>query len=156
MSRKVPAKKKDGAEAKALAKPYEPTAAERAAVMAHFDRKKRTSPSPRLKVSEKEGATEISLNHPEPGTGTLLLMHALGTTEWDFANGIINQLANVSTKQGEADESGLNFMLSVVKAIKPEDEIETMLAAQMAAIHSATMTFARRLKCRNDSTTRQC
>jgi hypothetical protein len=81
----------------------------------------------------------------EPRTGTLLLMHALATTEWDFANGILNQLANASSKRGEADESGLNFMLSVVKTIAPEDEIETMLAAQMAAVHVATMTFATRL-----------
>jgi hypothetical protein len=36
-------------------------------------------------------------------------------------------------------------MLSVVKGIKPKDQLEAMLAAQMAAIHTATMTFARRL-----------
>jgi hypothetical protein len=32
-----------------------------------------------------------------------------------------------------------------VKGIEPRDEIEAMLAAQMAAVHMATMTFARRL-----------
>jgi hypothetical protein len=36
-------------------------------------------------------------------------------------------------------------MLSVVKSIEPKDEIEAMLAAQMAAVHMASMTFARRL-----------
>src|ERR1700750_2281898 len=36
-------------------------------------------------------------------------------------------------------------MLSVIKAIQPKDEAECMLAAQMAAVHMATMTFARRL-----------
>ena len=36
-------------------------------------------------------------------------------------------------------------MLSVVKGIEPRDQIEAMLAAQMAAVHVATMTFARRL-----------
>jgi hypothetical protein len=36
-------------------------------------------------------------------------------------------------------------MLSVVKGAKPKDQIEAMLAAQMAAVHTATMTFARRL-----------
>ena len=38
-----------------------------------------------------------------------------------------------------------NFMLAVVKGIEPEDEVESMLAAQMAAVHMATMKFARRL-----------
>jgi hypothetical protein len=36
-------------------------------------------------------------------------------------------------------------MLSVVTGIKPKDQLEAMLAAQMAAIHTATMTFTRRL-----------
>jgi hypothetical protein len=36
-------------------------------------------------------------------------------------------------------------MLSVVQGVKPKDQLEAMLAAQMAAIHLATMTFARRL-----------
>jgi hypothetical protein len=36
-------------------------------------------------------------------------------------------------------------MLSVIKGIEPRDQIEAMLAAQMAAVHMASMTFARRL-----------
>jgi hypothetical protein len=36
-------------------------------------------------------------------------------------------------------------MLAVVKGIEPHDQIEAMLAAQMAAVHMASMTFARRL-----------
>ena len=36
-------------------------------------------------------------------------------------------------------------MLSVVKGIEPRDQIEAMLGAQMAAVHMASMTFARRL-----------
>jgi hypothetical protein len=34
-------------------------------------------------------------------------------------------------------------MLAVVKGIEPQDQVEAMLAAQMAAVHNATMTFAR-------------
>jgi hypothetical protein len=55
-------------------------------------------------------------------------------------------LADASVAKGqEVDESVLNFLLATIKAIKPQDEIETMLAAQMAVVHVATMTFARRL-----------
>jgi hypothetical protein len=36
-------------------------------------------------------------------------------------------------------------MLAAVRAIDPKDEIEAMLAAQMAAIHNATMRMASRL-----------
>ena len=36
-------------------------------------------------------------------------------------------------------------MLAMINGINPNDPIEAMLAAQMAAVHRATMTFARRL-----------
>ena len=36
-------------------------------------------------------------------------------------------------------------MLAVITGIEPRDQIEAMLAAQMAAVHMASMTFARRL-----------
>ena len=36
-------------------------------------------------------------------------------------------------------------MLAMVRGIGPKGEIEAMMAAQMAAVHMATMTFARRL-----------
>jgi hypothetical protein len=38
-----------------------------------------------------------------------------------------------------------NFLLSIVKSIKPQDEIEAMLASQMAVVHATTMMLARRL-----------
>jgi len=41
-------------------------------------------------------------------------------------------------------ERELNFLLSVVKGAKPRESVEAMLAAQMAAVHIATMTLARR------------
>jgi hypothetical protein len=33
-------------------------------------------------------------------------------------------------------------MLSIIKGIAPKDEVEAMMAAQMAAVHMATMTQA--------------
>jgi hypothetical protein len=72
-------------------------------------------------------------------------MEAIGTVSVDFVKGLLGQLANAGSQGCQVDEDGLNFMLSVVKGIKPKDQLEAMLAAQMAAIHTATMTFARRL-----------
>ena len=36
-------------------------------------------------------------------------------------------------------------MLSMVQGIEPRDQVEAMLAAQMAATHNATMSFAKKL-----------
>ncbi len=134
----------------AVAKPYEPTpeemvAVEAVAVEMMAARKKKLPVAPRVKVSEKGGAAQIIPDHPETTLGLILLMAAIGTTEPDFLNGLLRQLANAGSQGREVGERGLNFMLSVVKGIGPEDEVESMLAAQMAAVHMATMTFARRL-----------
>src|SRR5262249_22741848 len=74
-----------------------------------------------------------------------LLMEALGTQSADFLDGLIEQLARAGTEDGHVHEHQLNFMLSVIKGIEPKDQIEAMLAAQMAAVHMASMTAARRL-----------
>lgn len=39
----------------------------------------------------------------------------------------------------------VNYALSVVKGIRPRDQVEAMLAMQMAAIHMASMTAASNL-----------
>ena len=72
-------------------------------------------------------------------------MEAIGTADHDFLVAFIKQLASASSGKDRVDEEALNFMLAVVKGIEPQDQIETMLAAQMAAVHSAVMTFTRRL-----------
>jgi hypothetical protein len=133
------------AETKDLVRPYEPTARERGALEAHLERRRAQKPAPRMKVSMKKEGALISPDHPDEAVGNSLLMEALGTAEPDFVDGLIGQLANAATKGRAVDEHGLNFMLSVVKGIEPRDQVEAMLAAQMAAVHNATMTFARRL-----------
>ena len=47
-------------------------------------------------------------------------------------NGLFSQLANAASHGYQIDEETFNFMLSVVKGLKPKDQLETMLAAQMA------------------------
>ena len=52
---------------------------------------------------------------------------------------------NAASAGSEAQEKPSNFMIFVIKGIEPKDQLEAMLGAQMAAIHMATLTFARRL-----------
>jgi hypothetical protein len=99
-----------------------------------------------MKVTKGDKLPEVAPDHPDWPLGSMLLMEALGTVSIDFLQGLMQQLANAGSPSREIDQAGLNFMLSVVQGIKPRDELETMLAAQMAAVHMATMTFARRLQ----------
>jgi hypothetical protein len=98
-----------------------------------------------LKAIEKGEHPELVPDHPHEMTGYIMLMEALGTADFDFFNSFLSQLINAGSRGQGVDAAGTNFMLSIVKGIGPRDQIEAMLAAQMAAVHNATMTFARRL-----------
>ena len=69
-------------------------------------------------------------------------MEALGASTLHFAYGMLKHMANAISRGNKADESELNFMVSIVKDIKPRDHIEAMLAAQMACVHVMSMRFA--------------
>jgi hypothetical protein len=133
------------ADAKQPVKCYELTTSERSTLEAHFDRRRRQKPAPPVKVSVSHGVRAISPDHVDKAAGMSLLMEALGTADLKFLEGILQQLAMVAEPEG--DERGLNFMLALVKGVEPKDQVEAMLAAQMAAVHNATMSFARRLNC---------
>ncbi len=125
-----------------IAKPYEPTPREKEIVQKMADHHK---VAPSLKIEIEGTAVQLSPDHPDPECGQALLMEAMGTKETAFLGLFLTQLGNVASQGRELDKSGLNFMLSVVKGVEPKDQMEAMLAAQMAAVHMATMTFARRL-----------
>ncbi len=128
----------------AAAKSYQPTPADAEAFKAYMAARKKAAP--RLKVvPDAKGADNITIDHPNKAMGQIALMRAIGTTNDDFLQGLVKQLVNAGAQGGAADESGINFMLAIVKGIEPRDQIEAMLAAQMGAVHNATMTFGRRL-----------
>ena len=123
---------------------YQPTAREQAA-LAKYQAQTAAEKTPRIKVSHDKKATAISLDHPDELIGTALLTEALGTVDGDFVIGLLTQLGNATSQDQRPNESAINFLLSVIKGAKPKDQFEAMLAAQMAAIHTATMTFTRQL-----------
>lgn len=132
----------------ALTKSPEATPRERNACEAFTLRRNQRKPAPRIKAPMTNDVAQISNDHADPVLGDVLLMEAIGTADQDFYSGLLSQLANAGSQgsQGRGvDEKGLNFMLAVVKGIEPRDQIEAMLAAQMAAVHMSTMIFARRL-----------
>jgi hypothetical protein len=135
---KKPAKKASDAERKE----YRPTSFEAQAMAAY--RASLDKRAPRLKVTADSAATNIKIDHSDLAYGQFALLKALGTTDLDFFDGLIGQLVNASSEKG-ASEKGTNCMLAVVKGLEPRDQIESMLAAQMAAVQMAMMTFSRRL-----------
>jgi hypothetical protein len=120
---------------------YLPTRAELKALENQSARMATTSPAPSMKV-ESDGTTQaLTPNHPNKNIGYILLMEAIGTGDTDFLNGLLGQMAGASSRNGEISENSVNYMLSVIKGIKPRDQLEAMLAAQMAVVHAGVMRY---------------
>lgn len=96
-------------------------------------------PTPRIRISE-DG--QIDLDHADPAAGFNKLKASLGTTDNDFTGGLLEQMSSIGSR---GDEQAINFNLSMIQGVEPTDQIETMLATQMAAVHNATMAYAQRL-----------
>ena len=94
----------------------------------------------------KDGTTGSNPDHPDADVGRALLMRSIGTSNRDFWRGLLYQLYDVASDGKQISETKLNFMLAVMQGIQPRDQVEAMLAAQMAAVQMATMRFARRLQ----------
>lgn len=124
--------------------PYETTLAETAAVDTYQARRAKR-PLARIKTSKGESGASVQPDHPDLATGCFTLMNALGTASPEFMQGLLKQVMNAASQGREVSEADTNFMLSVINGIEARDEVEAMLGAQMAAVHMATMTFARRL-----------
>ncbi len=121
------------------AKPYKRTPAEQALV-----EKLNAERKPAIKVKVTADDTMIGPDHPDLETGTALWMDALGTTDVPVLEALMGQLANLTRTGGKLNEGQLNQTLALIRGIDPQDPVEAMLAAQMAAIHTATLTYARR------------
>jgi hypothetical protein len=111
--------------------PYQPSKTEIASPRA---------PSLKLKPKgdSKGSPSEFAVDPPHELIGRLDLVRAVGTTDEGFFGGLMRQLTNASGKTSETDA---NFLLSVIKGIEPRDQIGAMLAAQMTAVHEASMTY---------------
>ncbi|RWN50649.1 hypothetical protein [Mesorhizobium sp.] len=96
-------------------------------VLAAPDHAHQSNPSRLLKI---DGST-VTIDHTAA-------QKAFGSSDEDFINGLLRQLVNVGSHGKTPDDKGTAFVASIVKGIEPQDQIEAMLASQMAAVHMAT------------------
>ena len=93
---------------------------------------------------KRENRTDLTfeLNGEEE---TSRFIEAFGSQDPDFVFELLRQVANTTPNSRSSDEQGIKFMMSVIRGLKPRDQTEAMIGAQMAAVHSAMMTAANRL-----------
>lgn len=125
---------------------YRPTEAERAKIEEVVKASRDRASGPDMKLALREdGVLTLQFAHADPETAAGLLMADLGTCFPAFMDGLTGQITKLGSHGNRADQGNSNFVLSVVRAVQPRDELEAMLGAQMGAIHAATMMIARRL-----------
>jgi hypothetical protein len=132
-------------QSKAVAKTYEPKPQELALVKAYVAAREAKPQRPPIVVGKSGNKVTLQPDFPDLAVAHVLLAKAMGTTDGAFLNELLAQVANASGKGPVPNAEALNFMLAVIEGVGPRDQLEAMLAAQMAAVHTATMTFARRL-----------
>jgi hypothetical protein len=123
------------------ANPYQPSPTETKALETLRERIEAKPPVPRLSLEARDGQRYVEPKHKDIYTGFQLIMNSCGVTDPDLMSLIITQLGELSP-QG-LTEDNLNQMMAVVRAVQPSDELEALLAAQMAATQMLTMSRAR-------------
>lgn len=119
--------------------------AQRERVVAIVARAQSRSRDNDMKLRIENGTLAITYSHDDPDIAALMMMADLGTMDPAFYSGLTAQIARIGAHGATVDETNSNFLLSVVRAVEPRDELESMLAIQMGAVHAATMMMARRL-----------
>ncbi|MGB8527912.1 MAG: hypothetical protein WCD75_13945 [Rhodoplanes sp.] len=99
-------------------------------------------------VESREPPRLFGIEPPKPRIAAVRVVDMTGSNSWaEFAT----IFCNTRNAFLAHERAMLNFMLSVVKSIKPRDQIESMLATQMAGIHVATMRMMERLANADDT-----
>jgi hypothetical protein len=125
---------------------YEATPVEKEALGRYLARKEGRPSAPRVSIRQEGETDVIALTQGDPLVSSAVVMDALGICEAEFANWYLSQIINVAKPGARADEKTTNAMIAGIAAMRPRDEAEAMLIAQMIATHELAMSFARRLK----------
>lgn len=97
---------------------------------------------PSIQAVKKENGT-LTVQVTEDGNARL--ERILASKSKLFIETVCGQLRNSVMVETTDTTEAITKGIALVNAIGPRDELETMLALQMAAVHQATMTFARQL-----------
>jgi hypothetical protein len=112
------------------------------AIMAKAQKRHDKAPAVFVKMKGKEVSIEVGKSGDPDDL--LRLMAAMGTSDSDFLNAFLGQIGNSVSRVNEITEDSMRFALGVIIGVEPKDEIEAMLAAQMAAVHVCALESSRR------------
>jgi len=140
------AKRKESAVAPAP--PAPPSARRSAAIDAAKARVMARTERASVKVTSPDGGiVGISAPHADETGQHYHMLDTFGTTSADFMGATFSQLLeSLSDANSTPSETTLNAALAIVGGLEPSNEIEALLASQMAATHSLAMKLVGRTR----------
>lgn len=140
--KRKPAKKPEKPKAKPAPLP-EPTARMRARIDEAKGRNAKRSMRPQVGADLVGNVLSLRTPHAEVLGWQETMLDAFGTTSHAFldreANRIVSDQRSSGTPDAKEMASRLNSALAVIAGVEPKNEIEAMLASQMAATHALAM-----------------
>jgi len=119
-------------------------------------RKKERVGPPKFEVTSKKSLIN---KEKDPDRFGPQLLETTGSTDLDFSETILTQVSG--TFHGKDNEGIANFTAALMHGLKPKDETESLLIAQMAGTHNLIMEYMKRavvpgqyLEAANDYTSR--
>ena len=106
---------------------------------AHARREKRHVPVTAKVSRDPDGRIALDVPHDDQGGWLIRLGDAMGTRSDKFAMHQLSNLLAMIPGEYPRPDYAANAMLAAVDAVRPETEIEGMLAVQMAATHQLAM-----------------
>ena len=103
----------------------------------------RREKAPSVSVEMVDGSANLTIGENSEPEERLKLMAAMGTYDVEFLSPLLSQIGNSVSQNGKIEEDSLQFVVGFIKSIEPQSEIETLLAAQMAATHVAMIRSGR-------------
>jgi hypothetical protein len=99
-------------------------------------------------LEQGDKGIEVKFPHNNATGGVAHLTDTFGTASQDFAYDALGTLAATLRDSGKAlpTPSALNAALALVDGLQPANELESMLAVQMAATHSLAMALVTRTR----------
>ncbi len=103
--------------------------------------------NPGVAVDERPGTLVFTSIHANYRGWERQIADAFGSNSQSIAQMFLRQLSELCSREWqrdrwEPDQVELNALLGIINSIRPENELQAALAAQMIAVHFATMKLA--------------
>jgi hypothetical protein len=124
----------------------EPCKREQGAIAQAAARNVKRRPRVALKLTREGHCLNHNPNHADAKGWTNRILDVFGTTSPDFLTTEVARINNALNVTGEDGEARVNAALAVIDGIRPRNEVEAMLASQMAVTHALAMEVLGRAK----------